>query len=101
MWCKSFGPKFGTRTAMRATSATSGADIKVEQAFSLFVGFSCPPCPMDAELESLSRVWANQKKDLIERGTLDEFDKRLRREWANEQALSKTSTRLIGASIER
>ena len=38
----------------------------------------------DGELESLRRVWASQKKEMIDRGALDEFEKRLRREWAIE-----------------
>ncbi len=41
----------------------------------------------EGELESLRRVWASQKKELVERGTLDEFDKRLRREWAIETGI--------------
>jgi Fic family protein len=46
-----------------------------------------PKALTDAELDSLRRVWANQKKELIERATLDEFDKRLRREWAIETGI--------------
>src|ERR1700690_3307107 len=41
----------------------------------------------DGELGSLKRVWANQKNEMIEFGTLDEFDKRLRREWAIETGI--------------
>jgi len=43
-----------------------------------------PKTLTDGELESLRRVWASQKKELIESGALDEFEKRLRREWAIE-----------------
>src|SRR5712692_8544654 len=41
----------------------------------------------EGELESLRRVWASQKEELVERGALDEFDKRLRREWAIETGI--------------
>lgn len=41
----------------------------------------------DGELESLKRVWANQKDEMIQLGTLDEFDRRLRREWAIETGI--------------
>jgi prophage maintenance system killer protein len=41
----------------------------------------------DGELASLRRVWADQKKELIESGALEEFDKRLRREWAIETGI--------------
>jgi hypothetical protein len=46
-----------------------------------------PTALTDRELEALGRVWADQKSDLAERGTLDEFDKRLRREWAIETGI--------------
>jgi hypothetical protein len=39
-----------------------------------------PKTLSDGELESLRRVWANQKKEMIESGALDEFEGRLRRE---------------------
>ena len=38
----------------------------------------------DGELVSLGRIWARQKKELAEFQTLEEFDKRLRREWSIE-----------------
>jgi Fic family protein len=41
----------------------------------------------DGELDSLQRVWRNQKDQLIEPTALDEFDKRLRREWAIETGI--------------
>ena len=41
----------------------------------------------DGELVSLGRVWANQKIELDERGTLREFNARLRREWAIETGI--------------
>jgi Fic family protein len=41
----------------------------------------------DRELDSLQRVWHAQKNQLIERTALDEFDKRLRREWAIETGI--------------
>src|SRR5947209_16295994 len=41
----------------------------------------------DGELDSLMRVWQKQKKDLAGREVLDEFDRRLRREWAIETGI--------------
>ncbi len=41
----------------------------------------------DGEMEPLGRIWTTQKKELIERGDWDEFDKRLRREWAIETGI--------------
>ena len=41
----------------------------------------------DGELDSLKRVWANQKDEMIQLGTLDEFEKRLRREWSIETGI--------------
>ena len=41
----------------------------------------------DGELDSLLRVWRSQQDQLIERTALDEFDKRLRREWAIETGI--------------
>ena len=35
-----------------------------------------PKSLTEGELESLRRVWADQKAELIQLGTLDEFDKR-------------------------
>ena len=46
-----------------------------------------PKSLTDGELESLGRVWAKQKTELAESGALDEFDKRLRREWAIETGI--------------
>ena len=46
-----------------------------------------PKALTDGELESLKRVWANQKDEMVQLGTLDEFDKRLRREWAIETGI--------------
>jgi len=46
-----------------------------------------PRALTDGELESLLRVWQTQKKDLAERDALDEFDRRLRREWAIETGI--------------
>ena len=43
-----------------------------------------PKTLTDGELEALHRVWANQKRELIESEALDEFEKRLRREWSIE-----------------
>lgn len=46
------------------------------------------PQPLtDGELDSLTRVWATQKGELAESGELNEFDKRLRREWAIETGI--------------
>jgi len=45
-----------------------------------------PRALTDGELDPLGRVWADQKKE-IERGALEEFDKRLRREWAIETGI--------------
>ncbi len=41
----------------------------------------------DGELDALARVWAKQKEDLTEPGNLEEFNKRLRREWAIETGI--------------
>jgi Fic family protein len=46
-----------------------------------------PQSLTDGELDSLQRVWQAQKDQLIERTALDEFDKRLRREWAIETGI--------------
>lgn len=46
-----------------------------------------PQSLTDGELNSLKRIWVRQKKDLTESGALDEFDKRLRREWAIETGI--------------
>jgi Fic family protein len=46
-----------------------------------------PRALTDGEMDSLYRVWQNQKNDLSERTALDEFDKRLRREWAIETGI--------------
>jgi hypothetical protein len=46
-----------------------------------------PKSLTDGELESLRRIWADQKNDLAERGLLGEFDKRLRREWSIETGI--------------
>jgi|ERR1017187_3852859 Fic family protein len=46
-----------------------------------------PKSLTDGELESLKRVWANQKDEMIQLGTLGEFEKRLRREWAIETGI--------------
>jgi Fic family protein len=46
-----------------------------------------PRALTDGELDSLLRVWQHQKKDLAERQVLDEFDRRLRREWAIETGI--------------
>ena len=39
------------------------------------------------ELESLRRIWTEQKRELSELGMLEEFDKRLRREWSIETGI--------------
>ena len=44
---------------------------------------SDPEALTEGELEPLGRVWASQKAELAGPG-LDDFDKRLRREWAIE-----------------
>src|ERR1700736_1652885 len=46
-----------------------------------------PRALTDGELEPLRRVWASQKEELIARGTLNEFDQRLRREWSIETGI--------------
>jgi Fic family protein len=46
-----------------------------------------PKSLTERELESLKRVWANQKDEMIQLGTLEEFEKRLRREWAIETGI--------------
>src|SRR5579864_7673669 len=46
-----------------------------------------PKSLTDGELDSLRLVWDSQKAELIEHKALDEFDKRLRREWAIETGI--------------
>ena len=46
-----------------------------------------PKSLTDGELESLKRVWTNQKDEMIQLGTLEEFEKRLRREWSIETGI--------------
>jgi Fic family protein len=46
-----------------------------------------PKSLTEGELDSLKRVWANQKEEMIQIRTLDEFEKRLRREWAIETGI--------------
>jgi Fic family protein len=41
----------------------------------------------EGELRSLQRVWDRQKVELSEQGALDEFEKRLRREWSIETGI--------------
>lgn len=41
----------------------------------------------DGELDSLWRIWQRQKQELSGQGTLQEFDKRLAREWAIETGI--------------
>ncbi len=41
----------------------------------------------DGELISLARVWADQQRDLSERGELDEFNRRLSSEWSIETGI--------------
>ncbi|PWU10483.1 MAG: filamentation induced by cAMP protein fic [Terriglobia bacterium] len=53
-----------------------------------------PKSLTDGELEALKRVWANQRAELIESGALEEFDKRLRREWAIETGMIEDVYRL-------
>ncbi len=46
-----------------------------------------PNALTDGELDSLLRVWQRQRREMIEERTLDEFDKRLRREWSIETGI--------------
>lgn len=46
-----------------------------------------PKSLTDGELIALKRVWADQKAEMVQLGTLDEFEKRLRREWAIETGI--------------
>lgn len=48
---------------------------------------SDPKSLTDGELESLARVWRDQKAELIEKEALEEFNRRLRREWAIETGI--------------
>ena len=48
---------------------------------------TAPQTLTDGELESLQRIWVRQKKELIQTAVLDEFDRRLRREWAIETGI--------------
>jgi Fic family protein len=46
-----------------------------------------PKSLTDGELDSLARVWKTQKAALHEAGDLEEFEKRLRREWSIETGI--------------
>jgi Fic family protein len=46
-----------------------------------------PKSLTDGELDSLQRVWQRQKNELIEPQALEEFEKRLRREWSIETGI--------------
>ena len=46
-----------------------------------------PKSLTDGELEPLGRIWQRSKQELIERGALDEFQNRLRREWSIETGI--------------
>ena len=46
-----------------------------------------PSSLTDGELISLARVWADQREEMVAEGTLDEFQKRLRREWSIETGI--------------
>lgn len=46
-----------------------------------------PGALTEGELASLDRIWARQKNELVECKALDDFDKRLRREWAIETGI--------------
>lgn len=53
-----------------------------------------PKTLTDGELDSLQRIWQRQKSELTELQALDEFDKRLRREWAIETGIIEDVYRL-------
>ena len=46
-----------------------------------------PKALTDRELEALQRIWVRQKQELTQGGSFDEFDRRLRREWAIETGI--------------
>jgi len=46
-----------------------------------------PKALTDGELESLQHVWKSQKTELIGQEALEEFEKRLRREWSIETGI--------------
>jgi Fic family protein len=46
-----------------------------------------PKTLTDGEMVSLARIWARQKDELADVQTLDEFNKRLRREWSIETGI--------------
>ena len=46
-----------------------------------------PKSLTDGELEPLGRIWERSKVELVDRGALDEFQKRLRREWSIETGI--------------
>jgi Fic family protein len=46
-----------------------------------------PKSLTDGELEPLGRIWERSKVELVERGALDEFQKRLKREWSIETGI--------------
>src|SRR5215469_9305605 len=46
-----------------------------------------PKALTEGELGPLQRIWARQKKEIADPAALDEFDKRLRREWSIETGI--------------
>jgi Fic family protein len=46
-----------------------------------------PKTLTEGELDSLGRIWKSQKNELVQGGALDEFAKRLRREWSIETGI--------------
>jgi hypothetical protein len=59
--------------------ATSGARLRIWATIRSLLLYG--------ELKSLKRVWTNQKDEMIQLGTLEEFEKRLRREWSIETGI--------------
>jgi hypothetical protein len=48
---------------------------------------SDPKTLTDGEMISLRKVWEDQRAEMVEQGTLDEFNKRLWREWSIETGI--------------
>src|SRR5579871_3270507 len=46
-----------------------------------------PKALTEGELDSLKRIWQTQKAEMADQGGLEEFNKRLRREWAIETGI--------------
>ena len=55
----------------------------------------------DGELGPKKRIWAKQKAEFVDPAALDEFDKRLRREWSIETGIIEGVYTLDGGLARR